>query len=177
MNKLYKWLIGGAITAGTGFGIFALLRYKKASTKLQIIPQISIDAIGLTWVRFRIIPTVKNPSAKAFKFEFPHISVYHNSTLLGSTDLTDNSSTGGNAIIELKPAAQITLGPPNFPLLTVRVNAGQMGDLLPLITNWFINGVKPEKGAATLRVVTITNVVVAGQIVPTESEQIIDLAQ
>lgn len=165
MKTWIKWLIGGGLVAGAA----TLLSWKRFGERLQIIPQVDIDGVGLTWVRFQITPTIKNPSTKELKINYPFISLYHKGNLLGSSQVKQETIT-------IPKLGEVKIGAPEFEPIKIKVSMDRLGSIFPLLTNLILPGVELEKGQIVLKIETQTRLFPEGANIAYKTSETIDLA-
>jgi len=76
--------------AGVGIAVYAYARkLKRTQANLIVIPQVSVQSIGLSGIVLRTDVQIKNPTDGSLTIKWPFVTLIYKDTLLGSSNVVD----------------------------------------------------------------------------------------
>ncbi len=149
----------GIILAGIAAGVYGLSKLSHASGQIVTSVKARIFSIDFTKLVIAIDVTIKNPTNTSITIKYPFLKLMYKGSAIASSDLKNKTFT-------ITPFSQTTITNIQIPLSYLYI-AGLAPDV--------IEKLKDKTHKIELAVVTQTNVLFAGNIIPYRSSQDISI--
>lgn len=149
----------GIVLAGIAFLAYGFSKLSRASARIVTFVNARIFSINFTKLVIAIDVTIKNPTNTSITIKYPFLKLMFKGSVLASSDLHDETYT-------ITPFSQTTI-----PNIQIPLSYLYMAQLVPEV----IAKIKDKTHKIDFGVVTQTNVVFAGNVIPFYSSQDISL--